>query len=128
MDLELLEHFTNIRFFSWLGAPVSAGGVFLGLFFPDEAKIEREIDRQMDAASAVMPSLCRSVFGEERDLSRNAKLSIYHSIRVPTPSYGHELWLMTERFRLQILVAKIALGGWVHPHMHSQEFLSTEEF
>ena len=38
----------------------------------------------------------------KRELSRKAKLSIYRSIYVPTLTYGHELWVMTERIRSQI--------------------------
>ncbi|KAI3377919.1 hypothetical protein L3Q82_009049 [Scortum barcoo] len=32
----------------------------------------------------------------KKELSRKAKLSIYRSIYVPTLTYGHELWVMTE--------------------------------
>ncbi|KAI3354015.1 hypothetical protein L3Q82_018573 [Scortum barcoo] len=35
----------------------------------------------------------------KKELSRKAKLSIYRSIYVPTLTYGHELWVMTERTR-----------------------------
>ncbi|TWW77310.1 Proton-coupled folate transporter Heme carrier protein 1 PCFT/HCP1 [Takifugu flavidus] len=43
-----------------------------------------------------MRTLHRSVV-VKRELSRKAKLSIYRSIFVPTLTYGHELWVMTER-------------------------------
>ncbi|KAK3509626.1 hypothetical protein QTP70_007014 [Hemibagrus guttatus] len=33
----------------------------------------------------------------KKELSRKAKLSIYQSIYAPTLTYGHELWVMTER-------------------------------
>ncbi|KAK3545938.1 hypothetical protein QTP70_016959 [Hemibagrus guttatus] len=33
----------------------------------------------------------------KQELSRKAKLSIYQSIYAPTLTYGHELWVMTER-------------------------------
>ncbi|KAI3373297.1 hypothetical protein L3Q82_006596 [Scortum barcoo] len=62
--------------------------------------MEREIDRRIGAASAVMRSVCRTVV-VKKELSRKAKLSIYRSIYVtfpPSPHrYGHELWVMTER-------------------------------
>ncbi|KAI3373071.1 hypothetical protein L3Q82_006415 [Scortum barcoo] len=63
--------------------------------------MEREIDRRIGAASAVMRS--RSVYrtrrGEEGAESKGEALSIYRSIYVPTLTYGHELWVMTERTR-----------------------------
>ena len=36
------------------------------------------------------------------------KLSIYRSIYVPTLTYGHELWVMTERIRSQIQAAEMS--------------------
>ena len=37
----------------------------------------------------------------KRELSHKAKFSVYQSIYVPTLTYGHELWVMTERIRSQ---------------------------
>ncbi|KAI3362928.1 hypothetical protein L3Q82_011604 [Scortum barcoo] len=68
---------------------------YLGVLFTSEGKMEREIDRRIGAASAVMRSVYRTVV-VKKDLSRKAKLSIYRSIYVPTLTYGHELWVMTE--------------------------------
>ncbi|KAI3360386.1 hypothetical protein L3Q82_002298 [Scortum barcoo] len=73
---------------------------YLGVLFTSEGKIEREIDRRIGAASAeVMRSVYRTVVVVKKELSRKAKLSIYRSIYVPTLTYGHELWVMTERTR-----------------------------
>ena len=69
--------------------------------------MEREIDRRIGAASAVMRSLYRSVV-VKKELSRKAKLSIYRSIYVPTLTYGHELWVMTERTRSRIQAAEMS--------------------
>ncbi|KAI3372226.1 hypothetical protein L3Q82_022667 [Scortum barcoo] len=46
-----------------------------------------------------MRSVYRTVVMVKKELSRKAKLSIYRSIYVPTLTYGHELWVMTERTR-----------------------------
>ena len=51
--------------------------------------MERETDRRIGAAAAVMRSLYRSVV-VKRELSRKAKLSIYWSIYVPALTYGHD--------------------------------------
>ncbi len=69
--------------------------------------MEREIDRRIGAASAVMRLMYRSVV-VKKELSRKAKLSIYRSIYVPTLTYGHELWVMTERTRSRIKAAEMS--------------------
>uniref|UniRef100_A0A3B4BI15 Ethanolamine kinase n=1 Tax=Periophthalmus magnuspinnatus TaxID=409849 RepID=A0A3B4BI15_9GOBI len=53
-----------------------------------------------------MRSLYRSVV-VKKELSPKAKLSIYRSIYVPTLTYGHELWVMTERTRSRIQAAEM---------------------
>ena len=80
---------------------------YLGVLFTSEGRMEREIDRRIGAAAAVMRSLYRSVV-VKRELSRKAKLSIYRSIYVPTLTYGHELWVMTERIRSRIQAAEMS--------------------
>ncbi|KAK3531240.1 hypothetical protein QTP70_015225, partial [Hemibagrus guttatus] len=69
---------------------------YLGVLFMSEGRMDREIDRRIGAAAAVMRSMYRSVV-VKKELSRKAKLSIYQSIYAPTLTYGHELWVMTER-------------------------------
>ncbi|KAK7881170.1 hypothetical protein WMY93_029579 [Mugilogobius chulae] len=80
---------------------------YLGVLFTSEGRMEREIDRRIDAASAVMQSLYRTVV-VKKELSRKAKLSIYRSIYVPTLTYGHELWVMTERTRSRIQAVEMS--------------------
>ncbi|KAK3569880.1 hypothetical protein QTP86_006752 [Hemibagrus guttatus] len=69
---------------------------YLGVLFTSEGRMDREIGRRIGAAAAVMRSMYRSVV-VKKELSRKAKLSIYQSIYAPTLTYGHELWVMTER-------------------------------
>ncbi|XP_068430322.1 uncharacterized protein pdzph1 [Clinocottus analis] len=69
---------------------------YLGVLFTSECKMEREIDRRIGAAAAVKQALHRSVLAQ-RELRRKEKLSIYWSVYVPILTYGHELWVMTER-------------------------------
>ncbi|KAI3371780.1 hypothetical protein L3Q82_024339 [Scortum barcoo] len=91
---------------------------YLGVLFTSEGKMEREIDRRIGAASAVMRSVYRTVV-VKKELSRKAKLSIYRSIYAPTLTYGHELWVMTERTKI---IADTSgrnefppQGGWALP-------------
>ena len=80
---------------------------YLGVLFTSEGRMEREIDRRIATASAVMRALYRSVV-VKRELSRKAKLSIYRSIYVPTLTYGHELWVVTERTRSRVQAAEMS--------------------
>ncbi|KAK7921963.1 hypothetical protein WMY93_008865 [Mugilogobius chulae] len=75
---------------------------YLGVLFTSEGRME-QIDRRIGAASAVMQSLYRTVV-VKKELSRKAKLSIY----VPTLTYGHELWVMTERTRSRIQAVEMS--------------------
>ncbi|KAK3505944.1 hypothetical protein QTP70_018870, partial [Hemibagrus guttatus] len=80
---------------------------YLGVLFTSEGRMDREIDRRIGAAAAVMRSMYRSVV-VKKELSRKAKLSIYQSIYAPTLTYGHELWVMTERVRSRIQAAEMS--------------------
>ncbi|KAK3526805.1 hypothetical protein QTP70_033550 [Hemibagrus guttatus] len=79
---------------------------YLGVLFTSEGRMDREIDRRIGAAAAVMWSMYQSVV-VKKELSRKAKLLIYQSIYVPTLTYGHELWVMTERVRSRIQVEEL---------------------
>ncbi|KAK3550660.1 hypothetical protein QTP70_002363 [Hemibagrus guttatus] len=83
------------------------GFKYLGVLFTSEGRMDHEIERRIGAAAAVMQSMYRSVV-VKKELSRNAKLSIYQSIYVPTLTYGHELWVMTESLRSRIQVAEMS--------------------
>uniref|UniRef100_A0A8C6P9E0 Reverse transcriptase domain-containing protein n=1 Tax=Nothobranchius furzeri TaxID=105023 RepID=A0A8C6P9E0_NOTFU len=80
---------------------------YLGFLFTSEGKLQCEIDRWTGAASTVMWELYRSVV-VKRELSQKENLSIYRSIYVPTLNYGHGLWIVTERTRLQIQAAEMS--------------------
>ncbi|KAK3538287.1 hypothetical protein QTP70_034769 [Hemibagrus guttatus] len=80
---------------------------YLGVLFTSEGRMDREIDRRISAAAAVMWSMYRSVV-VMMELSWKAKLLIYQSIYVPTLTYGHELWVMTERIRSRIQAGEMS--------------------
>ncbi|KAL1263714.1 hypothetical protein QQF64_006453, partial [Cirrhinus molitorella] len=97
-----------------VACPLQVGGEFLPqveefkylrVLFTSEGRMEREIDRRIGAAPPAMRSMYRS-FVVKKELK--AKLSIYQSIYVPTLTYGHELWVMTERTRSRIQAAEMS--------------------
>ena len=60
---------------------------YIGVLLTSEGRMEREIDRRIGKAAAIMRTLHRSVV-VKRELSEKAKLSIY---RFGLRSYPH-LW------------------------------------
>uniref|UniRef100_A0A8C6L319 Reverse transcriptase domain-containing protein n=1 Tax=Nothobranchius furzeri TaxID=105023 RepID=A0A8C6L319_NOTFU len=80
---------------------------YLGVLFTSEGRTDREIDRRIGSVSAVMRTLNRSIV-VNRELSQKTRLSIYRSIYVPILTYGHELWVMTERTRSRIQAAEMS--------------------
>ncbi|KAK3552109.1 hypothetical protein QTP86_000648 [Hemibagrus guttatus] len=80
---------------------------YLGVLFMSEGRMDREIDRWIGAVAAVMRYMYWSVV-VKKELSRKAKLLIYQSIYVPTLTYGHELWVMTEKVRSRIQAAEMS--------------------
>ncbi len=88
----------QVRGYSGVFLPQVEEFKYLGVIFTMEGRMEREIDRRIGAASAVMRSMYRSVV-VKKELSCKAKLSIYRSIYVPTLTYGHELWWTRSRIQ-----------------------------
>ncbi|KAI3360356.1 hypothetical protein L3Q82_014668 [Scortum barcoo] len=58
---------------------------YLGVLFTSEGKMEREIDRRIGAASAVMRSVYRTVVVKKELSRKGVKLSIYRSIYASHP-------------------------------------------
>lgn len=72
---------------------------YLGVLLMIDGKMDHEMDRWIGAASGE---------GVKRELSQKKKLLIYQLIDLPTLIYVHELWLKTDRIRLQIQEAKMS--------------------
>ena len=87
---------------------------YLRVLFMSEGMMGCKTDQRVGAVGVVLHALCRKVV-MKRELSQKAKLSIYWSVFVHTLTYGHELWVMTERMRSQVQAAKISflhmMGG-----------------
>lgn len=73
--------------------------VKLSVLFMSEGRMDPVFDRGLAVnAHAIMVA--------KRELSQKAKISIYWSIYVPTLTYGHGMWVVTEITRLQIQATK----------------------
>lgn len=84
-----------------------------------EGKMDREMDRRIGAAAAVMWGSYRTVLVKKEQLRLSAMLSIYQSIYIATLTYGHERWVVkNERIRSQIQKGRKEFplkSGWAHP-------------
>ncbi|KAI3351691.1 hypothetical protein L3Q82_020526, partial [Scortum barcoo] len=76
---------------------------YLWVLFMSEGKMQREIDRQIGAASAVMRSVYQTVV-VKKELSGKAKLSIYRSIYTPTSPMGEKLLVTQEELGVEPLL------------------------
>lgn len=81
--------------------PKSKDFKYLRVLFKDEGLMKCEVDSWVGAASVVIPALCQTLV-VMKELGHRAKLSIYQPIPVPTLTYGHNLWVVTDRIRLRI--------------------------
>lgn len=70
--------------------------IYLEVLFSTEGRIDKEIDRLIGAASALVTR------GRQKEM-----LWSYRSISLPTLTYGQNLWLMIERTRLRIQADEI---------------------
>ena len=79
---------------------------YLGVAFTSDERQVEELDTRIGKTSEVMRALHYSVV-MKRELSKNAKLSIFKAVFVPILTCGHESWVMTERMRSQVQASKM---------------------
>ena len=77
---------------------------YLGVEFSNDARLDCEIDRGIESASAILRSLYRSVV-TKNEVSQRTKMAIFKAVYRPTLIYGHEQWVTTERIRSRIRAA-----------------------
>jgi hypothetical protein len=90
------------------GAPLNQVEKFkyLGAVFTRDGKGDTEIDNRIGQAGAILRQLYRSIV-KKTELSRKAKLAVFKSVIVPTLTYGHESWVMTEKTRSRVQAAEM---------------------
>ncbi|KAJ0019265.1 hypothetical protein NQD34_006834 [Periophthalmus magnuspinnatus] len=79
---------------------------YLGVLFMGEGRREHEIDSWISAVSAVMRSLYGTVLVKQS--FGKAEPSIYRLVSVPVPTYGHEIWVLTEKTGSRLQAATMA--------------------
>jgi hypothetical protein len=79
---------------------------YLGVVFTSDGRQETELDARIAGAGAIMRQLQHSVIRRD-EIGVKAKLAVFNSVFVPVLTYGHELWVMTERIRSRIQAAEM---------------------
>ena len=79
---------------------------YIGVAFTSDGTQDEEMDIRISKAGAVMHALHRSVV-MKRKLYQKRILAVFRSIIVPTLTYGHESWEMTERMRSRVQASEI---------------------
>lgn len=86
--------------------------VSLLVLFTSGQRRDCEIENRLGAVAAVMWLLYLSIV-VKGELNQKTKHAAYQSTSIPTLTHGHELWVMAERTRLQIQMAKMSFLPWV---------------
>ena len=82
--------------------------VYLGVRLSENGRMERELERRIGMAATAVGALREPVFGN-KELSKEAKLTVYNAVVVPTLVYGCEAWVLKERdkTRLQAMETRV---------------------
>ena len=85
--------------------------VYLGVRLSENGGMESELERTIGMAATAVGALREPVFGN-KELSKEAKLTVYNAVVVPTLVYGCEAWVLRERdkMRLQAMEMKVLRG------------------
>ena len=82
--------------------------VYLGVRLSENGAMESELERRIGMAATAVGALTEPAFGN-KELSKEAKLTVYNAVVVPTLVYGCEAWVLRERdkMRLQAMEMKV---------------------
>ena len=68
--------------------------------------MESELERRIGRAATVVGSIRKTVFGN-KELSNEAKMTVYNAVVVPTLVYGCETWVLKDRDKTRLQAAEI---------------------
>ena len=74
--------------------------------FSENERITNELNRRIGRAATVVGALRRTVFGN-RELSSEAKMTVYNAVVVPTLVYGCEAWVSKDRDKTRLQATEI---------------------
>ena len=74
--------------------------------FSQNGRITSELNKRIGRAATVVGALRRTVFGN-RELSSEAKMTVYNAVVVPTLVYGCEAWVLKDRVKTRLQSAEM---------------------
>ena len=80
--------------------------MYLGARFSENGRMENKLERRIDRAATVLGAVRRTVF-ENRELSSEAKMTVYNAVVVPTLVYGCEAWVLKDRDKTRLQSAEM---------------------
>ena len=75
--------------------------VYLGVRLSENGGMESELERRIGMAATAVGALREPVFGN-KELSKEAKLTVYNAVVVPTLVYRCEAWVLRERDKMRL--------------------------
>ena len=75
--------------------------VYLGVRLSENGGMESELERRIGMAATAVGALREPIFGN-KELSKEAKLTVYNAVVVPTLVYGCEAWVLKERDKMRL--------------------------
>ena len=80
--------------------------IYLGVVLSDNGEMENELERRIGMAATIAGALGGPVFGN-KELSKEAKLTVYNAMVVPTLVYGCEAWVLKERDKMKLQIMEM---------------------
>ena len=80
--------------------------VYLRLRLSENGRMESELERRIGRAATAVGSLRKMVFGN-KELSSEAKMTVYNAVVVPTLVYGCETWVLKDRDKTRLQAAEM---------------------
>ena len=75
--------------------------IYLGVRLSDNGEMESELEHKIGLAATAAGALREPVFGN-KELSKEAKLTVYNAVVVSTLVYGCEAWVLKERDKMRL--------------------------
>ena len=69
--------------------------VYLGVKLSEDGKMGGEVERRIGMTMQTVGAMKKEY--ESREISREAKVTVFESVTIPTLTYGCEVWVLTER-------------------------------
>jgi len=81
--------------------------VYLGVTLSEDGKMGGEVERRIGMTMQTVGAM-KKVY-ESREISREAKVTVFESVTIPTLTYECEVWVLTEREKSRLQATEIRM-------------------